>query len=420
MLNNRFLSTDILTDAFTFDEHMAGLWPISKDRTADGLDLFVVTGYDEVKQILARPDIFSSRFGSIIMRGEQMEGPARFDPDDVHIGPVMLGSDDPDHRRYRAFFNPIFSPRQVTALNARIEHAINGLVDNVIERGECDFLNEIAVPYPIAVISDLLGFDQERLPDIRRWSDALIQHIGVNEEFDQQRIDAETREFNHFLIAELDARRRSPGDDVLSHALQSEALGFAPLTDDEILIIAREITVAGNESTRNTLVGGLAFLLNDAAMMSRLRAEPNLIPAAVEEMLRLFSAVSGMWRVTTQDTELAGWQIPKGAAVMFRMDAANRDPKQFPEPTRIILDRPNRNAHLTFGHGLHYCLGNMLARRELVVAFTNLLTRLDDIRIDTARSDLSSDYHILLRSLKALHISFHPINPLRAESTYGL
>jgi cytochrome P450 len=167
--------------------------------------------------------------------------------------------------------------------------------------------------------------------------------------------------------------------------------------------------VAGNETTTSTLAGGLLLLLRNPDQLQKVRTKPELIPNMVEEMLRMESPSAGLWRVIKKDTELAGVKLPAGSMAMVRFAAANRDPAKYEDPDRFDVERKNARTHLAFGRGIHICVGNMLARKELVVAFQELLKRLDDIHLIKDKNDYQHVPNMLLRGLKHLHIGFKAV-----------
>jgi cytochrome P450 len=261
----------------------------------------------------------------------------------------------------------------------------------------------------------MLGIDRALVPEIKRWTDAILRRVGQQETGEAETATMrEIAEFHDFVRTEFALRRAEPRDDLITEILNVRVDGSAPLTDREALLFVQELCVAGNETTRNTLIGGLGILLKTPGAIEALRRDRNLIPAAVEEILRLFSPVAGTWRIATQATTLGGVEIPEGAVVMVRMESANRDPAQFPNPDLLDLTRRNRNTHLTFSFGVHYCLGNMLARRELVIALEKILELMPDLQMVEETSDLGRPPSVMLRGNNALHVRFTPSVPKAA------
>lgn len=409
-----FFQPEILMDPHGFYKVMRSDRPVFQTvLPGQGLDVFVVMSYDLVRQVLDDNNLFSSDVAPIML-GASRQGDAELVLDNGTGGaPLLLNMDEPAHGRYRALFNPMFSPRQANRLAPKISEIMDRLIDSVIEQGRCDFIDDIAVPFTLYVICDMMGFDRSHYAKMKRWTDAIVR-LGGQQEVGESYIATmrEIAEFHDFIAAELEARRDAPRDDLLSEILAARIDGQAPLSDRELLMSIQELCVAGNETSRNTLVGGLALLLNAPATLEALRSDSKLIPAAVEELLRLFSPVTGTWRLATRDTILGGVNIPAGAPVMVRMEAANRDPAQFPDPDAIDLTRRNRNMHLSFSHGVHYCIGNMIARRELAIALEKILARFQDLKLVEAESDLRRPPSVMLRGNNAMIIAFAAGQPV--------
>lgn len=404
-----FFSEDNLKDPFAFYDRARIEQPVFR-ASLPGFEstVFVVTSYDLAREAFADTDRFSSDFLEILIQGAEPhpEADALFEQG-VKQGSLLLTLDEPEHKRYRALATQVFTPRQAASLAPVMEAIMDDLIDQVIETGECDFVESIAVPYPIYVIADLLGYERTIYKRLRRWSDAFLIRLSQKQtKAEDLQAVRDILEFQAFNRAMIEDRRTHPRDDLITHILQARVAGVEPLTDREALVLTQEVAVAGNETSRNTLIGGMALVLRQPGLLQRLRDKPALIPAAVEEMLRLLAPTTGMWRVVKRDVELGGVEIPSGSVVMLRMDAANRDPRRFPDPEKLDVERRNRAEHLSFGHGAHYCIGNMLARRELTIAFRKIVERMPNARIVEEKSDLGSIVSVLHRSTKALHIAF--------------
>jgi cytochrome P450 len=202
------------------------------------------------------------------------------------------------------------------------------------------------------------------------------------------------------------ARRAEPRDDLISNLVNVRLDGLEPLTDVEAAALTFEISVAGNETTRNTLMSGLVQLLRHPDQLEALRDDPSLTANAVEELLRYETPATSMWRIATRDTELGGFAIPAGAELLLRYDAANRDPAKFADPDAFDIRRKNARTHVAFGApGVHRCLGQMLARKELAIALPKLLNRLRNIRI-VGDSDTAYWPGLMHRGIGSLHIAF--------------
>ena len=319
---------------------------------------------------------------------------------------TLLTADPPVHTRFRKLVNLAFSMPRVNALEAGIRDKVTALIDGFIARGECEFVADFCVPLPIQIISEQLGFAPSEHANVKRWSDAFADRLGHLISRDRELECArEVVEFQQAVKIKIDARRANPTDDLLSDIVHASADGEPPLTDAEILSIAQQLMVAGNETTTHALAGGMVHLIQNPDQAAKLRADPKLIGNMVEEVLRLETPTSGMWRVVTRDCELGGHQFKAGAMVQLRYAAANRDPAKFPDPDRFDVERSNARAHIAFGRGIHMCVGNMLSRKEMAVAFELLLARLDDLALKPG-TELRVAPNILLRGYTAVPMTF--------------
>jgi len=381
-------------------------------------DVYVVTPFDLVQQVFADNELYSSRHGDILLAGggNNPDVEAILSTGWPEIA-TLQDNDQPDHRRFRVLANKAFSPANVTRMTSFVGGVIDELIDGFIERGECDFIREFSVPLPTLVILGILGFDRSMAPKFAIWADAfvtMISHMGTREE----EINAAHHivEFQNHAWEKIKASRVKPGDDMISALIQAKDEEGAPsLTDHEILSLVRQIMIAGSETTRNTTSAGIGALLRNPDQLALLASDKSLLPAAMDEMLRYFSPVSGMWRIATRDTVLGGVQIPKDGLVMLRIDSANHDETMFADPLAFNIRRPNLRRHMAFGFGIHFCLGAMLARKEISEALPRLISRLHEMEIIEEKTDLGVFPILILRAPKALHIRFRRGTRLSAE-----
>jgi cytochrome P450 len=377
-----------------------------------GTPITYVAGYDAVVDALGKVELFSNAFGT------DLAGARSQDPEVTAIletgwpaVDTMLTADPPVHTRYRKLVNLAFSMKKVDALEGRIRDIVTGLIDAMqarAARGESvDFVTDFAIPLPVAVIASEIGMQSSTdVLTVKRWSDAFADRLGQmiprERELECAREVVEYQQHSKRLI---DARRAQPTEDLLSDLVHASVDGETHLDDAEIMSILQQLMVAGNETTTSTLAGGLLHLIRNPEALAQVRADPSLIPNMVEEMLRLESPTSGMWRVVKGDAEVAGVPVKAGTMLMLRYAAANRDPAKFENPDEFQPDRKNARTHLAFGRGIHMCVGNMLSRKELAVAFELLLARLDDIAV-VPGTELVWKPNMLLRGLSNLPISF--------------
>jgi cytochrome P450 len=361
-------------------------------------DAFLIVDYEHARAALNDPRLSkslhnaSARFRETEARGNPM------------LTDNMLMSDPPDHTRMRRVVANAFTPRRVERLGPRVREIADGLIDAIEPKGEADLIEEFALPLPITVICELLGVPVSDQDIFHAWSRNLVTPAFTEEQVAVRAATAEaTRDYFTHLIA---ARRAGPRDDLVS-ALVSAHDENCLLSDRELLSMLVLLLVAGHETTVNLIGNGMAALLADPAQLRLLRGRPELLPSAVEEFLRYDSPVKrGTMRVATEDIEVAGTKIPKGAHVHISIGAACRDPAVFPDPDRLDVIRTD-NRHIAFGYGIHFCLGAPLARLEGQIAFGSLLGRLPGLAPVLAPHELSRRLGgSLLRGLTALPVRF--------------
>jgi cytochrome P450 len=395
---------EVLSNPWDYYAHAHATAPVFP---VPGTPITYVAGYDALVEALGRVEDFSNDFGGILAgaRSQDPEVTAILETGWPAVD-TLLTADPPVHTRFRKLVNLAFSMKRVEAIEGRIRDIAVRLIDAMLAKpGPVDFVKEFAIPLPVAVIASEIGMDASTdVATVKRWSDAfadrLGQMIGKERELECAR---EVVEFQRHAKVLIDARRQSPTDDLLNDLVHASADGESPLTDAEIMSILQQLMVAGNETTTSTLAGGLLMLIRNPGEAAKVRADRSLIPNMVEEMLRLESPTSGLWRVVTRDTELAGVAVKGGTMLMVRFAAANRDPAKFPEPDRFIADRKNARTHLAFGRGIHMCVGNMLSRKELAVAFQELFDRVAAFRL-ADDAELVWKPNMLLRGLSSLPV----------------
>jgi cytochrome P450 len=372
------------------------------------LKVYIVSRYDLLMEAIRNTDVFSNI-------GSQAPAEMRAPPPEVKEIErqgwpkvnTMVTNDPPSHTRYRKMVDYAFTPKRVRAMKPYMDEIVNMLIDRFIGRGEVELIHEFAVPVPLYVIADQLGVPREDAPKFKIWSDASVAPLGLMLT-DEQWIDSarKVQEFQHYFVAALDERRERPRDDLLSALLEVRDDDDKPLDNGELLSIISQVLVAGNETTTNSIAAGMTLLIDNPDQQRRLREDPSRIPTFVEETLRLESAVQGLFRVVKQDTQLGGYAIPKGARVMLRYAAANRDGAKFACPHLLDVERGNAGAHLAFGAGIHHCLGAQLARYEMIASFEAILARMDNLAYAPSRNSFEHHPHLCLRGLKELWITF--------------
>jgi cytochrome P450 len=406
-----YLNPSTLADPFEFYQIARKQSPVFKVSRSEGrADIYLVTTYALIREVTQNTETFCSNFPHLLFErtGSSPEVDAILAGGMKTKAGLLLIADGLKHKRYRTLVNSVFTGIRVNKWSPVIERIVDELIDSFIESGECDFVQQFAIRLPTYVIADILGFDRSMYDQVTIWSDAIIRLVSQMdspaEEVGAARLMIE---FEDFIINQIKQRRTEPRDDLISALIQVRVEGEPPLSDDEIGPLIKEIAVAGNETTRNTLMSGLVRLIRNPAQMEALAKDPSLLSNAVEEILRYEVPASSMWRVTTVTTELAGVKIPKGAAVLLRYDSGNRDEAQFEDPEAFDIRRKNANSQISFGApGIHRCLGQMLARKELVIAFQQLLGRLKGLCIVAEKSDITYWPGLLHRGIGSLHLVF--------------
>jgi len=379
-----------------------------------GTDTYVLTRYEDVAWVSRRTDLFAngpSRSASLMWDAEAI----RIYREEGHVRRAPLGSDPPVHRRYRALVDPFFTPAGAERRRGLVTQVVHDLIDGWIDRGEIELVRDFAMPLPVTVITTMLGLPLDDVPQLKEWSEAWVMPFAGGLTPEEQRYVARKGvEFQAYLREAIAGKRRSPDGSVLSHlahATFDDPAGSRPLTDAEIVDITDHLYIGGNETTTFALTSGVWLLLTNPAVEARVRADRSLVPQLVEEVLRLESPTQGLYRHALVDTEIAGVPIPKGSTVHLRFGAANRDPRQFPDPAVLDLDRPNAARHVAFGQGEHHCPGAGLSRLEQVIAIEALLDRLDEWWLVEGRNDFRHKPGLVLRALEELHVGLRPRHP---------
>jgi len=309
----------------------------------------------------------------------------------------MLFVDEPDHGRLRRLVTKAFTAGRVTALRPRIEEISNGLVDRL--GTEFDLMHDYAVPLPAMVIGELLGVPEDHWPQLIKWSNTTIEGGAL----DPQEVVKAATDFTGYLAELFDERREAPRDDLFSALVQVHD-EHGSLSRRELVDTAFLLVVAGHETTVHLICNGMLALLGHPDLLAMLRAQPQLLPGAVEEFLRYDGPIStSTLRFTTEPVVIGGTEIPQGQLVLVSLLSANRDTDRFGDAGRLDVTRPAAQ-HVAFGHGIHYCLGAPLARTEGVIAFRHLLQRFPALRLAVRESELAWRPGLLMHGLTGLPV----------------
>lgn len=364
-----------------------------------GRGFWAITKYADVVHVSKNPRLFSSYRG----------GTNIFDLPESDLSTtrlLMLNMDPPQHTKYRRLVSQGFSPRRVASLEPHIRELCTRILDHVAPRGECDFVTEVAAELPLQVIAELMGIPHEDRHLVFDWSNRLVGFDDPEFREDPsnmeegKKVAAEMWAYAHQLAAE---RKRQPGNDLVSTLLHAEVDGrtLSEMEFDSFFLL---LAVAGNETTRNLISGGMLALLEHPDQKEKLLSHPELLPTAVEEMLRWVTPVVCFRRTATADTEIRGQKIREGEKVVIFYISANRDEEVFPHADRFDVARfPNE--HIAFGIGEHYCLGANLARLEIRIMFEELLRRMPDMELAGPVRRLRSNF---LSGIKSMPVRFRP------------
>ncbi|MFF3766150.1 cytochrome P450 [Streptomyces sp. NPDC001922] len=306
--------------------------------------------------------------------------PPEHEPFHVLNGNGLLDLEPPDHTRIRRLISKAFTARTVQRLTPAVERMAAELADELCARGGGDLIELVAEPLPVAVIAEMLGIPRADRGLLRPWSAAIVGMFELNptEEAARRAVRASV-EFSAYLRDLIAERRAAPGDDLIS-ALIAAHDEDDRLSEQEMISTCVLLLNAGHEATVNTTANGWLALFRNPDQLAALRGDPALLPTAVEELMRYDTPLQMFERWVLDDIEIAGRTIPRGAEVALLFGSANRDPERFPDPDRLDLTRSD-NPHLTFGAGIHYCLGAPLARIELAASFGALLERAPGLRL---------------------------------------
>ncbi|WP_181809631.1 cytochrome P450 family protein, partial [Streptomyces shenzhenensis] len=361
---------ELLADPYTGYARLREAGPVHRVAGTDGLPAWLVTRYEDVRQALADPrlSLDKANAGPGGYRGLAL--PPALDAN-------LLNMDPPDHTRVRRLVSRAFTPRRVALLREPVRRTADALLDAMAPLGRTDLIAAYAAPLPIAVICELLGVPAEDRPDLRAWTDALVVPDPARPERAKEAVGALLAFFSLLLAR----KRAEPADDLLSAmiAVRDEE---DRLSEDELMSLAFLILFAGYENTVHLIGNATLALLRNPGQLAALRADPERLGPAVEELARYDGpAPLAIRRFPTEDVTIGGVTVPAGETVLLSLAAAHRDPRRFPDPDRLDIGR-DATGHLALGHGIHYCLGAPLARLETEIALGALLERFPRLGLD--------------------------------------
>jgi cytochrome P450 len=358
-------------------------------------DIWVISRFDDVKAVQSTPELFSSRPNpyegaappedemtpEVLDRLVALASGIPVDMTEMASAKTIAAADPPQHTRMRRIVSRGFTPPRIKEMATAIEEIVDRCLAGIEDQATFDLVQRLAVPLPVEMICHILGIDRGRYTEVKRWSDGFAAAAGAVFSSPAERNElmlATVKEFSTYFVPLIEARRADPKNDLVS--VMVAAIDNESLSNVETLMMSITIMVAGNETSTNLIGNTVVELLSNPDQLTLLRSDPTLLPNAVDEANRLTSPIQFAFREATEDTEIAGTPIPKGAIIALHMAAANRDPRRFDDPDRFLIDRPpGRN--LAFGHGIHFCLGAHLAAQEVRTAIGGLLPHLDRLEL---------------------------------------
>lgn len=402
VLNLDFANPAINADPFPIFSRLREEDPV---HWSPAMKAWVVTRYDDVRQIaVANTEMSANRLAPFFaaVPSDSRGGYASLI---TYLGNWMVFRDPPDHTRLRRLFTKAFTSRSVKALEPNIEQIVGLLLDEMDRKsrqdGTVDWIADFAYPLPATVMMDLLGVPRDELMRVKDWSDDIALFIGTARATADkyQRAEAGAKAMADYFRGILVQRAADPQDDIISQLVSEQN---ERLTDDEIIATCILLLFAGHETTTNLIGNGFYYTMKSPDQWERLKEQPALIDAAIEEWLRYDGPSGALARVITADVAFGGKQLSAGQRLFAFVNAANRDPRQFADADRFDIGR-TPNAHLTFGHGIHFCLGASLARLEGQIALRALIERFPNINLAATGAPQWKD-SVILRGMEALPV----------------
>ncbi len=390
------LTPEFFADPYAAFRRMREEGPVTEVAMPNGQRAWLVTRYDDVLAVLTDNTRLTKHMAKLM--------PADWvpSPELAFLQGTLLGVDPPDHARLKRLVSKAFTPGRVAAMRPRIEQIVASLIERVIAAaaaapdGAVDFIREFAFPLPMTVVCDMVGIPDTDHDAFKAWTEKLVSATATPEE--QQTAALETLVYLTGLLA---AKKAAP-DDTMAYALIAARDNDDRLTDGELLSMIFWMLLAGHETTMNVVATGILALLENPSELKKLRDDPATLPRALDELLRYVNPTNhATERYTLEPITIGDVTIPRRELVIAVLTAANLDPAKFPDPERLDLDR-DTTGHLTFGHGIHYCLGAPLARLEAEVAFSALLDRFPGLSLAVPASSLTWRPSSLIHGLESL------------------
>jgi cytochrome P450 len=369
---------------------------------------YIVSRYAELRAVLTDPATFSNKVDRASLQGPEKAAKLRAYMESKgwpHVS-TLQRTDAPDHGRYRKLVDRVFTVARVREMSAHIEGTAHRLIDQFIDRGECEFISEYAMLLPGTILAEEMGLPADQVATFKKWADAMLAPASyvMSEEELLRNADIEL-EAQHHLAELFEERRARPTNDWISALVASDNDGGS-LSMAELQSVMSQLIGGGFESTMTAIGHAMMQLLNHPDQMARLREDPSRIKNFVEEVIRYESPTQGLRRRTTRDVEMSGTLIPKDSVVIVRYGAANRDVTKFACPHIFDMERKNAGTHLAFGAGSHFCVGAVLAREEIATGVLAVLNRMEDIALTHPLVEPIHRANFLTLPLRELPIRF--------------
>jgi cytochrome P450 len=385
--------------------------------------MYIVSRYDDIGFVSAHPELFSNKTSVVVARtaspvaGEVLRRYQERGFPEIH---TLVTNDPPDHTVMRALVDKVFTPSYVREIEPYIESLIDELIDGIAPIGHANLLPEFAVKVPMFIIADQLGVDRADYDRFKIWSDVTVERNNPLLDPDRELAITDLLiDMQNYLYRCSEQYRNEPAQNLMSRLVHA-VVDDRALTSPELIAIAHQLLVAGNETTTTGITTAMYLLLKNPELKARIEADESLIPNFVEEVLRSHAPIPHMWRIATQDTRIGAVEIPRGAVLMLSYLAANHDPAKWECPEEIEIGRQGVRNHLAFGRGIHFCIGNQLARGEMRIAIRRLLARLHHLRLSEDYSEPQFIPHFQIHALDHLQVKFDPaMHPKRHDGVPG-
>jgi cytochrome P450 len=370
---------------------------------------FVVTKYDDLRQVLKDFDAFTSdvRIATKNQHADLQQSILKDGGGWEHVQ-TLQRTDPPVHGRYRQLLDRVFTIKRVRELTPHIDEVVNEVIDTFIDKGQCEFNNDFAMRMPGIIIAEQLGLSRDEVATFKKWGDAMLgaARAPVATE-DEIRANAEIElEAQLFLAEVFEDRRKNPQDDLMSGLVHAQLEGEEPLSMHELQNLMHQLITGGFETTQSALNHGMWALVRYPELVSQIRNDEKLLKPFVEEVLRWESPVQFLARQATRDVEINGTTITEGSMVMVGYGPANRDEEKFECPHKFDLGRKNVGAHLAFGSGAHFCVGALLARQEMMSSFKHIIERMDNIEMAKPLPDPVHNFSMFFLPMHDFYIRF--------------